>query len=138
MIYLPLLGGGIIGGNFMEWFYGFMALYLVLTVIKMLKGTKFKQLTPDSLEDLLKDKTQKRQFIDVRTSGEFSNQKIKGFKNIPVETLHARHKELDKELPIVLMCASGSRSLRAANMLSKYGFSDISHLKGGLLNYNRS
>lgn len=122
----------------MEWILVVVGLYLLMVIFKTLKGSSVVSLSSTELDDLLKDKAVKRQFIDVRTSGEFSNQKIKGFKSIPVESLHTRYKELDTSLPVVLMCASGSRSLRAANMLTKYGFDNISHLKGGLITYNRS
>lgn len=122
----------------MEWIIVLVGLYVLLVVVKMMKSGKVNSITAAELDVMLKDKSTKRQFVDVRTNGEFSNQKIKGFKNIPVDALYKRNKELDPQMPVVLMCASGSRSLRAANMLMKLGFSDISHLKGGLLSYNRS
>jgi rhodanese-related sulfurtransferase len=122
----------------MEWIIILVGLYLLLVMMKKMKSSKVNSITAAELDVMLKDKTTKRQFVDVRTNGEFSNQKIKGFKNIPVDSLHKRSKELDPNMPVVLMCASGSRSLRAANILTKVGFSDISHLKGGLLTYNRS
>ncbi len=122
----------------MEWIIVLVGLYVLLVVVKKMKSGKVNSITAAELDVMLKDKSTKRQFVDVRTNGEFSNQKIKGFKNIPVDALNKRIKELDPNFPVVLMCASGSRSLRAANVLTKYGFSNVSHLKGGLLTYNRS
>lgn len=121
----------------MEWLLIATGVYLLFVVISKLKSSKINHLTGTELDVMLKDKTVKRQFVDVRTSGEFAGQKIKGFKNIPVESLQKRIKELDTDKPVILMCASGSRSTRAANILVKNGFTDVSHLKGGLMSYNR-
>jgi len=66
--------------------------------------------------------------IDVRTPEEFSGGAYRKAKNIPLQTLPNRLNELGaKDTPIVLYCASGSRSSQAARILKKAGFSDISN-----------
>jgi phage shock protein E len=66
--------------------------------------------------------------IDVRTPQEFSGGAYRKAKNIPLNTLSNRLDELGaKDKPIVVYCASGSRSSHAARILKKAGFTDISN-----------
>lgn len=97
------------------------------------KRAKIEQIDRQQAEAMLKDKSSKRQFIDVRSEGEFKSGKIKGFKNIPVESLKARMNELDPEIAVVLICATGSRSYFAGRILSKAGFKEIYNVKGGMM-----
>ncbi len=66
--------------------------------------------------------------LDVRSEGEFRSGAIPGAKNIPVQSLGGRLKELDKARPVVVYCASGMRSANAASMLRKNGFTEVSDL----------
>ena len=66
---------------------------------------------------------------------EFNSRKVKGFKNIPLDQLHKRMKEIDADMPVVLMCASGSRSMKAAKILNKNGYKIIVNVKGGISSY---
>ena len=64
--------------------------------------------------------------LDVRSPGEFSSGAFPKAKNIPVDQLESRLSELGaKEKPVVVYCASGARSSRAARILAKAGFSDV-------------
>lgn len=64
--------------------------------------------------------------VDVRTAGEFGEGAYPGALNIPLDELAARLAELGpKDGPVILYCASGARSARAARILSKAGFSDL-------------
>ena len=60
--------------------------------------------------------------LDVRSPTEFASGGLPAAKNIPVQSLSSRLGELEKERPIVVYCASGMRSSRAASMLKKQGF----------------
>ncbi|MED4473431.1 MULTISPECIES: rhodanese-like domain-containing protein [Bacillaceae] len=73
----------------------------------------------------------KAQLIDVREPQEFDRGHILGARNIPVTQLKQRLIELRKDKPVYLYCQSGSRSARAAQILHKKGYEDISQLKGG-------
>ncbi len=72
--------------------------------------------------------------IDVRTQGEYQTGHIAGAKNIPVGELSSRLKELEKYRgkPLLVHCASGSRSSKAVRILSKNNFSPVYHLNHGL------
>jgi phage shock protein E len=63
--------------------------------------------------------------IDVRTPQEFSGPSYPKAKNIPLDLLASRMAELPKDKPIVLYCASGTRSAQAARTLKRAGFSDV-------------
>lgn len=65
------------------------------------------------------------QIVDVRTVDEFVTANKKGSINIPLETLKNRVNELDKTKPIILCCASGSRSGVAKMSLKSQGFENV-------------
>jgi phage shock protein E len=74
--------------------------------------------------------------IDVRNRDEFINKHIPNSKLMPVGTLEI---EAVKSLPnkdseIIVYCASGSRSLMAARILMKLGYTKVYNL-GGIFNW---
>jgi len=70
--------------------------------------------------------------IDVRTPSEFSGGSYPKAVNIPLDELPSRFDKLRPlDTPIVLFCASGARSARAASLLKKAGFTDVTN-GGGL------
>ncbi len=60
--------------------------------------------------------------IDVRSPGEFAAGSGKGSVNIPLPELERSLSRLYPEKPVVLCCASGTRSAAAAAILRKHGF----------------
>lgn len=72
--------------------------------------------------------------VDVRDATEFSQERIEGARNIPAAELAGRTGELEKfkSRPVILACASGSRSGRAIGTLKKAGFEQVFNLDGGL------
>ena len=63
--------------------------------------------------------------VDVRSPGEFSAAHNPKSINIPLGSLTARIKELDKSKKIILCCASGGRSQAAIQTLKENGFSNV-------------
>jgi phage shock protein E len=63
--------------------------------------------------------------VDVRSSGEFAGGARPGSVNIPLDQLAKRSSELDKSKPVILCCASGTRSAMAAGVLRKQGFGRV-------------
>ena len=53
---------------------------------------------------------QGKQFIDVRTVGEYRGNHMKGFQNIPLNELASRANQLDKNKEVIVICQSGMRS----------------------------
>jgi len=65
------------------------------------------------------------QIIDVRTEDEFASAHKDGSINIPLGSLEKRMKEFDNTKPIILCCASGSRSAAAKRNLKAIGFDNV-------------
>lgn len=86
------------------------------------KRAKIEQINRAQLETFMKDKSEKRQYIDVRSPMEFKANKVKGFKNIPLDSIKNRLDEIDEDQPVILICASGSRSFFAGRVLAKAGY----------------
>ncbi|MDR1678595.1 MAG: DsrE/DsrF/DrsH-like family protein [Prevotellaceae bacterium] len=74
--------------------------------------------------------------IDVRTPEEFKMGAIKGAKNIPLEEIPSRMKEIPKDKPVYLYCASGHRAAEALEMLTKKGYKNAKNLTGGYSAYS--
>lgn len=71
------------------------------------------------------------QFIDVRNPGEVDAAPLGGARNIPLPRLRDAIGELDRERPVVVVCAGGARSLIANSLLRASGFTDVSDVLGG-------
>jgi len=71
------------------------------------------------------------QLVDVRAAAETANGTIPGAVDIPLAVLADSLDRLDRDLPVVVYCASGYRSQVAASRLSAAGFRDVSDLLGG-------
>jgi rhodanese-related sulfurtransferase len=72
--------------------------------------------------------------LDVREPGEYAAGHIPGAKHVPLGQLASRLKEFEKfkERPVVITCATGSRSGAAISILRKSGFNEAVNLKGGI------
>lgn len=64
--------------------------------------------------------------LDVRTPGEYSNGHIDGSLNISLDSLPRSLAQLpDKSKPIIVCCASGTRSSTAKMMLEVAGYTHV-------------
>jgi rhodanese-related sulfurtransferase len=72
--------------------------------------------------------------LDVREPAEFKSGHIPNARNIPAGQVGERLKELEKfkSRPILLACASGTRSGSASSTLQKAGFAQVWSLAGGM------
>jgi len=74
--------------------------------------------------------------IDVREPSEYSGARghIPGALNYPWNSgvLQVRYEELQTDTPILVVCGSGGRSNRAANLLDSNGFSMVYDMLGGM------
>ncbi|MDI1246581.1 MAG: rhodanese-like domain-containing protein [Rhodoferax sp.] len=64
-------------------------------------------------------------FVDVRSAAEFASANAPGTINIPLQELGSRLGEIPKSSPVVLCCASGTRSGMAKLLLKKNGYRDV-------------
>jgi rhodanese-related sulfurtransferase len=63
--------------------------------------------------------------IDVRSLAEFSSGNAPGSVNIPLNELSHRLNEISRQAPVVVGCASGTRSGMAKMLLKKHGFKQV-------------
>jgi len=69
--------------------------------------------------------------VDVRTIEEFEEEHYPNAVNIPVNEIQTRISEIgEKNVPVVLYCASGARSAFAARVLKNLGFTDVVNAGG--------
>lgn len=69
--------------------------------------------------------------VDVRSAEEYEDEHFPNAINIPVNTIQTRTAELgNKDAPIVVYCASGSRSAFAARILAQAGFKNVANAGG--------
>lgn len=113
----------------MEYVLGGIILFIIF---RKLTAPKVEHINMTRVHEMLKEKKVKRQFIDVRTPGEFNGNKVKGFKNIPLQGLKGKLDLISKDEPVVLICASGARSMNAARVLNKAGYNQLINVKGGI------
>ncbi len=75
--------------------------------------------------------------IDIREASEFAQGHVPGVIHIPMAQLSTRAAELDRNQPVYLICASGNRSSRMAELLTSAGF-DASSVAGGTQAWEQS
>ncbi|WP_424950219.1 rhodanese-like domain-containing protein [Deinococcus sp.] len=71
--------------------------------------------------------------IDVREPNEYEEVHASGAKLMPLSEFEASYGTLPKDAELVMICRSGARSERAAQLLLDHGYSNVSNLKGGTM-----
>ena len=66
--------------------------------------------------------------IDVRSAVEFATANAPGTINIPLQELGSRLGEISKSAPVILCCASGTRSGMAKLLLKTKGYSKVHNI----------
>lgn len=69
--------------------------------------------------------------LDVREPEEYTHGHVPGALNLPQADLASRLDELPRDRPLLAVCRSGARSLRAAQFLKQMGFEQVASVKGG-------
>ncbi|WP_121664566.1 rhodanese-like domain-containing protein [Metabacillus litoralis] len=111
--------------------YIVIALFVFFILNRIIPAKGVKHISTTELKNELKDKN--KQFVDVRTPGEFKGNRIKEFKNIPIHELSQKaEKELSKDKEVIVICQSGMRGQKASKTLKKLGFTNVTNVKGGL------
>lgn len=71
------------------------------------------------------------QFIDVRTSEEYAGGHAPKAANFPLDALEKDLAKLDKDQSVYVICQTGRRSQKGAEILQKAGFKNIYNINGG-------
>ncbi len=74
------------------------------------------------------------EFIDVRTPDKHAHKNIGGI-NIPIDVLHERLSQLNKNKKYICYCSTGNKSKTATHILLKNGFPTVQSLIGGVENF---
>lgn len=111
--------------------YILIALFLIFIIQRVMPTKGVDVISTSDLKTQLSNKD--KQFIDVRTPGEFNGNHIRGFRNIPLHELSQKaEQELAKEKEVIVICQSGMRSQKASKMLKKLGFTKVTNVRGGM------
>ncbi|HEY7971076.1 MAG TPA: rhodanese-like domain-containing protein [Candidatus Limnocylindrales bacterium] len=71
--------------------------------------------------------------VDVRERDEFVAERAPGVALMPLSEFVARHEELPKDRPLLMVCAAGSRSASATMFLLQNGWTDVRNVTGGMM-----
>src|SRR5215216_1236062 len=69
--------------------------------------------------------------VDVREPSEYAAARIPGAVSIPQADLATRLAEIPRDRELLVVCASGMRSLRSAQFLHAVGYERVTNLDGG-------
>ncbi len=71
--------------------------------------------------------------IDISDEAEFAKAHVGGAKNVPFDQVEVKLASVvkNKATPVILVCASGSRSVKAVALAKKAGFTNVQSLNGG-------
>lgn len=90
------------------------------------------QLSPAQATQLIN--RENARVLDVRAADEFGMGHLPDALNIPLDKLGERLAELptSKDKPLIVCCATGMRSAKAAALLRKEGYTQLHNLAGGV------
>jgi len=93
-------------------------------------GKYSKEIMPEDVKARL-EMGEKLGILDVREIDEWESGHIPGAKHIPLGYLTQRHNELDKNMEMIVVCHSGSRSSLACELLEGIGY-NVTNMLGGM------
>ncbi|CAM4193152.1 sulfurtransferase [Bacillus manliponensis] len=111
-----------------------IALIVLFFASRFLPVKGVRNISTKQLKTMMEQKS--AQFVDVRTPGEFRDNHIRGFQNIPLHELGQKANTLDKNKEVIVICQSGMRSKQAAKVLKKLRFTKITNVSGGMNMWN--
>jgi rhodanese-related sulfurtransferase len=114
-----------------------LVLSLVVGVPMALAAQNYKNVTSPEAKKMVEQK--KNIFLlDVRTSQEYAQARLKGSVLIPINEIERRVNEVPKNRPVLVLCAVGSRSNLVAGFLSNKGYGEVYNLTDGLVGWYRN
>lgn len=84
-----------------------------------------------------RDETRPALIVDVREAHELVAVRVPGALNVPTSLFALRMEEIPRDRPVLVLCASGSRSAAATAHLLKHGWSDVGNIAGGIIAWER-
>jgi rhodanese-related sulfurtransferase len=71
--------------------------------------------------------------VDVREMDEFIEARVPGAVLVPLSGFAETFERLPRDRPLLVMCASGRRSMVAADHLQRHGYEDVTNVSGGII-----
>jgi len=91
----------------------------------------FDEIRPEDLQ-LRRESGETWQILDVREPWETAIASLPETLKIPMSELPARMREIDRSLPIAVLCHSGIRSAAVAAYLAGSEFRQVANVSGGI------
>lgn len=90
-----------------------------------------KEICPTTTQKLLKEGAV---LVDVRERDEIEALAfdVPALIFMPISELESRYQELPKDVPLILVCRDGVRSLKATYFLMFHGYNNVTNMKFGL------
>lgn len=97
----------------------------------MEKQTLVKEICPTTTQTWVKNGAL---LVDVREKDEIEQLAfdVPDILNIPLSEFEERYTEIPKDKDVVMVCAVGSRSLRAAGFLVNHGYTNVVNMQHGI------
>lgn len=96
----------------------------------------YENIDAQTLHLWIKDK-KNFQLIDVRDTHEYALDNLNGI-NIPVSKIKTEAHQIEDDIPVVIMCQTGKRSLSVLQFMKKeHDFDNLINLKGGITEYRK-
>ena len=98
-----------------------------------------KEITVQELKTKI-DNKDNMYFVDCREQEEWDEAHIKGATLLPLSELQVKYEAVlpNKNIPVVIQCRSGKRSMNACMFLLSKGYSDLVNVEGGILAWNEA
>jgi len=104
----------------------------LLLVTPVLQGVMDLGLSPSLVVQMMNK--ERALVLDVRSYPEFSEEHIVGAQHLVLLELEAKltQTQKNKQLPLIMVCASGARAQKAVSIAKKLGYEQVHSLSGGL------
>ena len=104
----------------------------LMLLVPVIRGSVATGLAPAAAVNLIN--REKAVVVDVCSAEEFATGHITGARHIPLADLSSRLPEQvkNKALPLLMVCASGTRARKAADTARRLGYANAQVLAGGM------
>lgn len=96
--------------------------------------TFVKEICPTTTQEWVKNGAL---LVDVREKDEVAElaYAVSNIINIPLSEFEERFNEIQKDKQVIMVCRSGSRSLRAAGFLVNHGYTNVVNMQHGMIRW---
>lgn len=119
------------------WLIALFIIVLIGLIISEIIGLKQGAHKYNTNQVILAVNRENAQLVDIREPNDYKSGHIAGAINIPMAKLSEKQSRLNKDKPIIVICAAGQRAIAAADLLQKQGFTQVALLNGGMAAWRR-